>query len=111
MLGTALRRRLGALQYRLCSWYGCAGKDGQFLEPATTTTIAEPSAGGCSRRFTLGRERCGASMTAAYKRELTASRVDSTHALAMILLACAAATDVGVASAVGIYGDRGCSLG
>jgi hypothetical protein len=112
MLGTALRRRLAALGtpfVRLVR--GAAGAEGEISWSALLTPpIQDPSAlEGCSAAVHLS----GASVAAhrwtdAYKRELTASRVDSTHALALTLAGLRRPPQtLVVASAVGIYGNRG----
>src|SRR6202012_2542008 len=55
-----------------------------------------------------GASLAGRRWTSAYKREITASRIEPTRALARILAGLRAKPDVLVcASAIGIYGDRG----
>jgi len=112
MLGTALRQRLGALRAPIVQLVrGASGKVGQVSwNPAATPAIADPSAlEGCSAAIHLSGANVAAHRwTVAYRRELTASRVDSTRALATILAGLRRPPQtLVVASAVGIYGDRG----
>jgi uncharacterized protein len=112
MLGTALRQRLGALQVPIVQLVrGAPGEDGQVSwNPAATPAIADPSAlEGCSTAIHLsGASVAAHRWTAAYRQELKASRVDSTRALAGILVGLHQPPQtLVVASAVGIYGDRG----
>jgi hypothetical protein len=111
MLGMALRRRLGELRVPIVQLVrGAPSKDGQVSwNPEATPAIADPSAlEGCSAAIHLsGASVAAHRWTAAYRRELTASRVDSTHALAAILAGLRKPPQtLVVASAVGIYGDR-----
>jgi uncharacterized protein (TIGR01777 family) len=111
MLGMALRRRLGELRVPIVQLVrGAPSKDGQVSwNPEATPAIADPSAlEGCSAAIHLsGASVAAHRWTAAYRRELTASRVDSTRALARILAGLRKPPQtLVVASAVGIYGDR-----
>jgi len=112
MLGTALRQRLGALQVPVVQLVrGAPGKNGQISwNPAETPAIADTSAlEGCSAAIHLsGASVAAHRWTAAYRQEMTASRVDSTRALAAVLAGLRKPPQaLVVASAVGIYGDRG----
>ena len=78
--------------------------------PARTPPIASPeSLDGLSAAIHLSGANVAAHRwTRAYKREMTASRVDTTRALATALASLRRPPDVLlVTSAVGIYGDRG----
>jgi hypothetical protein len=112
MLGTALRERLGALGVPIVQLMrGAPGKEGQVSwDPLKTPAIADASLlEGCSAAIHLSGANVAAHRwTAAYRQELTASRADSTHALAAILAGLRKPPQtLVVASAVGIYGDRG----
>ena len=112
MLGTAMRHSLAArnvlviqLVRRPASAPGEIGWNQAKLPP-----IADPnSLEGISAAIHLsGANVAGHRWTEAYKREMTASRVDSTRALAALLASLRRPPQVLlVASAVGIYGDRG----
>lgn len=81
--------------------------------PLAQTVMTDPSAlEGCSAAIHLsGASVAGHRWTAAYKRELAASRVNSTRALAGLLTGLRRPPrTLIVASAIGIYGDRGDEL-
>jgi hypothetical protein len=112
MLGTALRRRLEALRVPIVQLVrGAPRGDGQVSwDPAAMPAIADTSAleGSWAAIHLSGASVAAHRWTAAYKRELTASRVESTRAIAMILAGLRKPPQtLVVASAVGIYGDRG----
>jgi uncharacterized protein (TIGR01777 family) len=112
MLGTAMRHALAArnvpvmqLVRRPASELGEIG-----WNPARFPPIASPDAlEGISAAIHLsGANVAGHRWTEAYKREMMGSRVDSTRALAALLASLRRPPQVLlVASAVGIYGDRG----
>jgi uncharacterized protein len=111
MLGGALRRRLladGRPVLQLVRHP--APGPGQLAWNPETDPVADLTAlEGCSAAVHLsGASIAGRRWTDAYKRELAASRVDSTRALARALAGLARPPKTLVAaSAVGIYGDRG----
>jgi len=112
MIGTALRRRLaahGASVVQLVR--GAPGGENQVAwDPSATQAIANPSAlAGCTAAVHLsGASVAGHRWTAKYRKELTASRVGSTRALAQTLASLRERPQtLVVASAVGIYGNRG----
>jgi hypothetical protein len=112
MLGTALQQRLAALRTPVLQLVrGAPRKEGQLVwDPSAKPAIADTSAlEGCVAAVHLsGASVAAHRWTAAYRRELTTSRVDSTHALAAILAGLRKRPrTLVVASAVGIYGDRG----
>jgi uncharacterized protein len=112
MLGTALRRRFAALGMPVVQLVrGVPGVDGEVQwAPSATPAVADPAAlEGCVAAVHLSGAGIAAQRwTDAYKHELTASRVDSTRALAAILAGLRKPPrTLVVASAVGIYGDRG----
>ncbi len=78
--------------------------------PAATPVMADPSAlEGCAAAIHLsGANLAAHRWTAAYKQEIVTSRVDSTRALAKLLAGLRRPPrTLVVASAVGIYGNRG----
>ena len=112
LLGSALRQRLAAQGAKIVQLVrGAAVNPDQVAwNPAASPAI--PDRGpleDCNAAIHLG----GASIAArrwtdAWKREMTASRVDSTRTLAIALASLECPPKVFlVASAVGIYGDRG----
>ncbi|HVZ82528.1 MAG TPA: TIGR01777 family oxidoreductase [Terracidiphilus sp.] len=112
LLGTALRQALQERQQPVLQLVrGVARRPGQLTwNPAARPAI--PDAGaleGCAAAFHLsGANVAGRRWTAAYRREMTASRVETTRALAEALAGLRSRPRVLVAaSAVGIYGDRG----
>jgi uncharacterized protein (TIGR01777 family) len=115
MLGTALRRRFTALGMPFAQLVrGGRGDPGATAEiswnPSITPPIQDPLAlEGCRAAVHLAGAGIAAQRwTAGYKRELTVSRVDSTHTLATTLAGLRRPPQtLVVASAVGIYGDRG----
>lgn len=111
-LGSALRSRLaehGTLTMQLVR-RAAATKSELTWNPEALPAVADPSAlEGCAAAIHLaGANIAGHRWTTAYKRELAASRIDSTRALAGLLatLRTPPRTLI-VASAIGIYGDRG----
>ncbi len=102
-------------RYRLCNWYAGLPPRAEELtwNPGTNPAVADTA---LLEGFSAAVHLSGASLaarrwTAAYRRELTASRVDSTRALATLLAGLRRPPRVMlVASAVGIYGDRGDEL-
>jgi len=112
MLGSALRRRLVANGQSVLQLVRRARETEDELtwNPATSPIVSRPEElEGCSAAIHLaGANIAGRRWTAAYKRELAASRIDSTRALAGLLagLRTPPRTLI-VASAIGIYGDRG----
>jgi uncharacterized protein (TIGR01777 family) len=112
MLGTSLRRRLGALRAPIVQLVrGVPRSEEQVAwDPAATPSLADPSPlEGCAAAIHLSGANVAAHRwTADYRRELTASRAGSTRALATILAGLREPPQtLVVASAVGIYGDRG----
>ncbi len=112
MVGTALRNALAGRQTPTLQLVrGAAGAGGQLhWDPTGPLPAAESGhLEGFSAAIHLG----GANLadrrwTAAYRREIGTSRVDSTRALATTLAALRRPPhSLLVASAVGIYGDRG----
>ena len=107
MLGTALRLALverGAYVLQLVR--GRPETEGQI---AWDPTVAEPHRlEGCEAAIHLSGANVAAHRwTAAYKKEIASSRVDSTRALAKVLAGLREPPrTLLVASAVGIYGDR-----
>jgi len=112
MLGTALRQRLAARGTSVVQLVRGATrrKEQVAWDPSATPAIADPSAlEGCTAAVHLSGANVAAHRwTAAYRREMRTSRVDSTRALAQTLAGLREAPrTLVVASAVGIYGDRG----
>ncbi len=112
MLGSALRQRLGARGTSVVQLVRSAPRteDQVAWDPSKTPAIADASLlEGCAAAIHLSGANIAAHRwTAAYRRELAASRVDSTSALATILAGLHKRPQTLVAaSAVGIYGDRG----
>jgi uncharacterized protein (TIGR01777 family) len=120
MLGTALLDRLRACgtpvlrlirtEVRGAAKAEATPEEMLVWDPAAIPAIRNPAAlEGCTAAVHLsGASVAGQRWTPAYKREIVASRVDSTRVLATMLanLKRPPKTLV-VASAVGIYGDRG----
>jgi uncharacterized protein (TIGR01777 family) len=124
MLGSGLRqafaaRHLPVLQLvrpraqRWGRWFGAAGPaelDGQLpWNPAATPPIAQPAAleGYAAAIHLAGANVAAHRWTAAYKREMSESRVQSTRALATCLASLSQPPKtLVVASAIGIYGNR-----
>ncbi|MGO9937276.1 MAG: TIGR01777 family oxidoreductase [Terracidiphilus sp.] len=112
MLGATLRRRLATREARVMQLVrGKPEGAGQLTwNPSKPTAVADPSA---LEGYDAAVHLSGASVaahrwTAEYRRELKASRVESTRALATILAGLHnPPRTLIVASAVGIYGDRG----
>lgn len=115
MLGVPLRRQLaerGTPAVQLVR-RAPAGENELAWNPAASPAVANPEPlEGCAAAIHLsGASVAGHRWTEAYKRELFSSRVDSTRALAGLLagLRTPPRTLI-VASAIGIYGDRGDEL-
>src|ERR1700677_2988624 len=124
MLGSGLRqafaaRHLPVLQLvrpraqRWGRWFGAAGPaelDGQLpWNPAATPPIAQPAAleGYAAAIHLAGANVAAHRWTAAYKREMSESRVQSPRALATCLASLSQPPKtLVVASAIGIYGNR-----
>lgn len=112
MLGTALRNALAARKTPVIQLVrSTPSEEGQLQwnpvqGPAISHAVALEGAGAAIHL-------CGASIaghrwTAAYRHEMAISRIDSTRALAMILAELTGPPQAFlVASAVGVYGDRG----
>lgn len=115
MLGTALRRALAARSMpllQLVRRVPAADSEVQW-NPAQSPAIADSAAlEGCAAAIHLsGASVAGGRWTAAYRREMTNSRVDSTRALATLLAGLRNPPQaLLVASAIGIYGNRGDEL-
>ena len=115
MLGGSLRRALAALGIPTLQLVRgpITAQDQLVWSPAATPAVADPAAlEGCAAAIHLsGASVAGQRWTAAYRREMTASRVDSTRALATLLAGLRTPPRaLLVASAVGYYGDRGDQL-
>jgi len=115
MLGGALRRVLAERTVQVIQLVrkAPAGKAQLLWNPASIPAIDDPEAlEGCGAAVHLsGASVAGQRWTAKYKREMKASRVDSTRALATLLASLRRPPrTLLVASAVGIYGDRGDEL-
>jgi uncharacterized protein (TIGR01777 family) len=111
MLGTALRQALSARNAAVLQLVRRMPGPGQVMwTPAATPIIEDPSLlEGCRAAVHLsGASLASRRWSAAYKHELAASRVNSTHVLATALAGLQRPPRVLlVASAVGFYGDRG----
>jgi len=115
ILGAALRRRLGERGMPVAQLVRRAPVASGELrwDPAANPAIAEPEPlNGCLAAIHLsGASVAGHRWTTAYKRELASSRIDSTRALAVLLTQLPDPPKaLIVASAIGIYGDRGGDL-
>jgi uncharacterized protein len=112
MLGTALRRALSARPASVLQLVrGTPATTGQLAwNPTIEAALADsyPLEGLVAAVHLSGASVAGRRWTAAYKRELSASRVQSTQALARLLAGLRQPPQtLLVASAVGFYGDRG----
>lgn len=112
MLGSALRQALAARNVRVLQLVRRAPVSAEELQwnPAAAPAIAdsEPLEGLAAAIHLSGANVAAHRWTRAYKREMTASRVDSTRALAATLARLRQPPPVLlVASAVGLYGSRG----
>lgn len=112
MLGTALQSALaGRVSPILRLVRSAPISDGQLQwNPAQSPAIAHPAPleGSAAAIHLSGASVAGHRWTAAYRHELEASRVDSTHALALALAGLHRPPQtLLVASATGIYGSRG----
>ncbi len=115
MLGTSLRRALAGREEPVLQLVRRTPTvEGQLQwNPASSPVIADPAPleGSKAAIHLSGASVAGRRWTAAYRYELTASRVGSTRALALALAGIQKPPQVLlVASAVGIYGDRGNEL-
>ncbi|MGA2534477.1 MAG: TIGR01777 family oxidoreductase [Terracidiphilus sp.] len=115
MLGSAVRQALGARQISVVQLVRreANGHSQVQWDPAATRAIANPEAlEGLSAAIHLsGASLAGHRWTPAYKRALWLSRVESTQALATALAGLRNPPSVLlVASAAGIYGNRGDEL-
>lgn len=115
MLGTALRHALAARQIPAMQLVrgAPAGKGQLGWNPSAQPAVADPSVlEGVNFAIHLsGASVAGRRWTAAYRGEMTASRVNSTRAVASLLAARRSKPQaLLIASAVGIYGDRGNEL-
>ncbi|MDE3186553.1 MAG: TIGR01777 family oxidoreductase [Acidobacteriota bacterium] len=111
LLGGSLRRALEALGIPTLQLVrGATAAQGQLeWNPAVEPAVADTAAlEGCAAAVHLsGANVAGHRWTAAYRQEMTTSRVDSTRALASLLAGLRKPPNtLLVASAVGIYGDR-----
>lgn len=111
MLGAALRRELAARSMPVLQLVRQAPDGTQLLwNPSASPPVESPEAlEGCLAAIHLsGASLAGQRWTAAYRRAMIASRVDSTRSLATLLAGLRQPPQtLLVASAVGIYGDRG----
>ena len=112
MLGTALRQKLAASGASVVQLVRGAPRQGDQLgwDPSATRAIADTSLleGSVAAVHLSGANVAAHRWTAAYRHEMRKSRVDSTRALAGILAGLRHPPQtLVVASAVGIYGDRG----
>ena len=115
MLGTALRRALQARSTPVVQLVRRppAAEGELHWDPAATPAIRELAAlGACRAAIHLsGANLAAGRWTAARKRVLISSRVDSTQALATLLAGMSRPPEVLlVASAIGIYGERACEI-
>lgn len=115
MLGAALRRCLAQRGLPVLQLVRRAPVEESELRwnPAAGTRVADPEPlEGCSAAIHLsGASVAGHRWTEAYKHQLATSRVDSTRALAGLLAGLRRPPHtLIVASAIGIYGDRGDEL-
>lgn len=112
VVGSALRRALAAGGMPVLRLVRREPQQADELawNPKATTPFANAAAleGARAAIHLSGANIAGARWTSTYKHELAASRVDSTHSLAMTLAALDHRPEVLiVASAVGFYGNRG----
>ncbi len=112
LLGRALRQALAARQNPVRQLVrGVAHAADQIAwNPAARPAVTDAvTLEGCAAAIHLsGASVAGRRWTSAYRKEMTASRVDTTRALAEVLARLSEKPDVlVVASAVGIYGNRG----
>jgi uncharacterized protein (TIGR01777 family) len=111
MLGSALRRAFGSRGSRVLRLVRRPAEGDELAwNPAVATPFLNtgPLEGARAAIHLSGASIAGKRWTSAYKRELAASRVDSTRALATALAGLRQRPEtLVVASAVGFYGDRG----
>jgi uncharacterized protein len=111
MLGSALRQALVARGTPVLQLVRRPADRGELAwNPAVATAFTNTASleGARAAVHLSGASIAGKRWTAAYKRELTASRVDSTRALSTALAGLRQKPEtLLVASAVGFYGDRG----
>jgi len=115
MLGTALRNAFALLEIPTLQLVrGKSSGDHQLAwNPAEEPAMADSAAleGSAAAIHLSGASVAARRWTAAYRREMTASRVNSTRAVATLLAGLRRPPQtLLVASAVGIYGDRGDEL-
>lgn len=112
MLGTAIRRAIA--RPTLCLVRREPTSEGQLQwNPASDKTIENPAPmeGATAAIHLSGASVAAHRWTEAYRREMAASRIDSTHRLATALARLNRPPKaLLVASAIGIYGDRGGEL-
>jgi uncharacterized protein (TIGR01777 family) len=112
MVGSALRARLGGTVIQLVRRAPQSSTELHW-DPAAAVPIADtgPIEGLDAAIHLSGANLAARRWTPAYRREINASRVDSTRALATLLAGLRRPPRAMlVASAVGIYGDRGDEL-
>ncbi len=111
VVGSAVRRALAAEGTPALSLVRRPAKEGELTwNPTTTKPFTEdgPLEGARAAIHLSGASIAGKRWTAAYKRELAASRVETTRALATALARLHRRPEtLVVASAVGFYGNRG----
>lgn len=110
MLGTALRQALAASSTAVLQLVrnGRAGVGQIAWDPGVGVTDAAALEGCVAAIHLSGASIAGHRWTSEYRRELEASRVDSTRTLATVLAGLRRPPEtLIVASAVGIFGDRG----
>lgn len=112
MVGSALRAELDSRQVSVTQLVRRVPQTAGELQwnPAAAITIADtgPIEGLDAAIHLSGANLSARRWTPAYRREMTASRVDSTRALATLLAGLRSPPRaILVASAIGIYGDRG----
>jgi uncharacterized protein (TIGR01777 family) len=111
VLGSALRQSLGARGTPVLQLVRHPAAEGQLRwDPAARSAFTDlkPLEGALAAIHFSGASIAGQRWTSSYKRELAASRVDSTRALAAALAGLRQPPKtLMVASAVGFYGDRG----
>src|SRR5579863_4092713 len=112
MLGSALRTALAQRNAELLQLVRREAVGPREIQwnPASTSPVARPEAleGLAAAIHLSGANVAAHRWTAKYQREIRASRVDSTYALATVLAGLRSPPRaLLVASAIGIYGDRG----
>ena len=111
MLGTALRQALAGQGVGVRQLVrGAVQGEGQIAwNPEAERAVAKPAAlEGCAAAIHLSGASVAGRWTASYRKEMAASRVETTRALAETLAGLERKPEaLVVASAVGIYGSRG----